>query len=64
MQGHLADRGAACRALDLMAEEAAEAARVARDAEIRRLLDAGWTGARVAVLAGISGKQVSVIRHR
>lgn len=46
------------------AERAAEAARAARDGEIRRLLDAGWTGARVAVLAGISAKQVSLIRNR
>lgn len=46
------------------AERAAETARAARDGEIRRLLDAGWTGARVAVLAGISAKQVSLIRNR
>ena len=46
------------------AERAAETARAARDDEIRRLLDAGWTGARVAVLAGISAKQVSLIRNR
>ena len=46
------------------AERAAEAARAARDGEIRRLLDAGWTGNRVAVLAGISAKQVSLIRNR
>lgn len=46
------------------AERAAETARAARDDEIRRLLDVGWTGARVAVLAGISAKQVSLIRNR
>ena len=35
-----------------------------RDRMIRDLLAAGWTGARVAQVAGISAKQVSLIRNR